>query len=239
MEFKTRISKLEENDINIRGVKLSSLIKTGRFTDAVFLQLSGRSPQEKESKLFEKILISVIDHGMGVTSSMTSRFIASGGNELNVAVGGGILSLGNYHGGAVEKAMQQFLSWDDNSKIKDMILEKKTIYGFGHTHYKEGDPRVKILIEEMKEIGFESKYLHWKEVVENYFQEVKGKKIYLNIDGLMAMVLCDFGFDPLLGKGIFIIGRTSGLIAQVHEELKYEKPVRRIKEEDITYLENE
>lgn len=242
MEFKTRISKLEQDDIIIRGKKLSSLIKVGKFSDAVFWQLSGRDPETKESILFEKFLISIIDHGLGVTSSLVSRFIASGGNDLNVAVGGGILSIGDYHGGAVEKAMRQFLAWTEIDSaqvigvIKEMVEQKKIIYGFGHKHYKSGDPRVKFLIKEMETIGFVSYHLKWKEIVETAFQQLNGKKIHLNIDGLMAMILCDFRFDPLLGKGIFIIGRTSGLVAQVHEELRYEKPVRRVKEEDITYI---
>jgi len=49
-------------------------------------------------------------------------------------------------------------------------------------------------------------------------------------------LLCDFGFDALLGKGVFIIGRVSGLVAQCHEELSLEKPVRRLDESEIGYL---
>ncbi|MDP3734725.1 MAG: citryl-CoA lyase [Nanoarchaeota archaeon] len=238
MEYKTRISKVHKNDIIIRGKNLSSLINSGKLSDVIFLQLSGRTPEEKESIIFEKMLISIIDHGMGVTSSMTSRFIASGGNGINVAVGGGILSLGDYHGGAVEKTMQQFLNWkkDDLAAIRELIQQKKTIYGFGHKHYHDGDPRVQFLIKEMQAIGFESQYLEWKELIEQLFEEIKGKKLHLNIDGLIAILLCDFNFDPMLGKGIFIIGRTPGLVAQAHEELKYEKPVRRIEEDEITYI---
>ena len=179
---------------------------------------------------------------MGIVSSLTSRFVVSGGNSLNVGVGAGILSIGDYHGGAIENAMSSFYAWGKLEKkevsefVKAMIEKKETIYGFGHKHYKEGDPRVKWLLETVKEIGFESKYLHFKDIVEETFETVKGKKIHCNIDGIIAMLLCDFGFDPLLGKGIFIIGRTPGLVAQVHEELVHEKPVRRVSEDNIEYI---
>ncbi len=242
MEFKTRISKLGENDVIIRNEKLSSLIRQGKFSDSVFLLLSGRKPAAAESVLFEKMLISMIDHGMGTTSSLSARFIASGGNALNVGVGGGILSIGDHHGGAIEKAMQQFYEWEKFSseslslRIKELITEKKTIYGFGHKVYKDEDPRVALLLDEMKKLNFKSKHLVLKEKVEKTFLETKGKKLPLNIDGLAAILLCDFGFDPLLGKGIFIIGRTPGLVAQTYEELKYEKPVRRIEEEEIEFV---
>ena len=68
-------------------------------------------------------------------------------------------------------------------------------------------------------------------------QYQQGSKVYCNIDGLIAALLCDFGFDSLLGKGIFLIGRTPGLVAQTYEELKFEKPVRRIDEEEIEFVE--
>ncbi|MBI2665248.1 hypothetical protein HYX12_01340 [Candidatus Woesearchaeota archaeon] len=61
----------------------------------------------------------------------------------------------------------------------------------------------------------------------------------MNIDSVIAFLLCDFGFDPLLGKGIFIIGRVPGLVMQGYEELKYEKPVRRLEEEEIKFVNEE
>ncbi|MBI2102614.1 citryl-CoA lyase [Candidatus Woesearchaeota archaeon] len=242
MEFKTRISKLVDNDVVIRNEKLSSLITQGKFSDAIFLLLSGRKATAAESVLFEKMLIGVIDHGMGTTSSLTARCIASGGNALNVGVGGGILSIGDHHGGAIEKAMQQFYAWEQLGKerasiqIREMISGKKTIYGFGHKVYKDEDPRVLLLLKEMKKLGFKSKHLFLKEEVEKAFQETKGKSLPINIDGFLALLLCDFSFDPLLGKGVFIIGRTPGLVAQTYEELKYEKPVRRVEEDEIELL---
>ncbi len=238
MQYKTKISKIEHQDVTIRGEKLSSLVKTGKFTDSIFLLLSGRKPNNQESVLFEKILTAVIDHGMGTTSSLSSRFVASGGNSLNVGVGAGVLSIGNYHGGAIENAMKFFYEMKEasdkevKSKIKEMLENKKTIYGFGHKIYKTGDPRVAVMIKEMKE----SSFLRFKDLIESTIQETKGKQIPINIDGLIAIILCDFGFDPLLGKGIFIIGRTPGLVAQTYEELKEEKPVRRLDEDQIEFL---
>ena len=78
MQYQTRISKLENDDVIVRGEKLSDLVKAGKFSDAVFLEISGRKPKLQESQLFERMLISVMDHGMGVVSSLTSRFVVSG-----------------------------------------------------------------------------------------------------------------------------------------------------------------
>ncbi len=241
-KYQTRISKLQDEDMVIRGIKLSNLIQNSKYTDAMFLQLSGRNPAGKESIIFEKLLISIIDHGMGTTSSLASRVITSGGNSLQVGVAGGILSLGDYHGGAIEKAMRQFY---ELIQLKDLAIEqiitrkienKEIIFGFGHKHYKDEDPRVNFLIKELKRLNYDCKFLKLKSIIEQAFLKIKGKKLPLNIDGFLAMVLCSFAFDPLLGKGIFIIGRTSGLVAQCQEELLYEKPVRRIDEDEIEYI---
>lgn len=242
IEWKTRISKIGSDDIIIRNKNLSEMIKHGSFTDAIFFLLRGKEPSNEESILFGKILTSIIDHGMGTTSSLTSRCVISGGNALNVGVAGGILSIGDYHGGAIENSMKQLAEWktmnleDMTRSIADHISQKKTIFGFGHKHYKEGDPRVAVIRKEIDILKYESNYLMITTLVEKMFQEIKGKKIFLNIDGLMAALLLDFGFDPEMGKGLFIIGRTPGLVAQCYEEKTSEKPVRRIPEESIKYL---
>lgn len=237
MQYKTKISKIVEGDLILRGKKLSEVVKSSSFSDAIFLTMTGREANKAESVLFEKMLISVIDHGMGTVSSMSARFVASGGNELNVGVGAGVLGIGNFHGGAIEKAMMQFYSWQEKlPDIEEIVRERKVLFGFGHKHYKKGDPRVEVLLDEIKKIGFESKHLHLKDKVEQAFEKVKGKKVHINIDGMIALLLCDFKLDPLLGKGVFIAGRVPGLVAQVFEELTQEKPVRRIDEDKIDYV---
>ena len=73
--------------------------------------------------------------------------------------------------------------------------------------------------------------------IETALEKEKGKKICLNIDGLAAAILLEMGFPPLsLGKGIFIIGRVPGLVAQAVEEKENEKPVGRLEEGEIEYL---
>ncbi|MDP3989970.1 MAG: citryl-CoA lyase [archaeon] len=245
MEWKTSISKIGSKDVIIRNKNLSEMIQRGSFTDSIFFLLKGKEPNNEESILFEKILISIIDHGMGTTSSLTSRCVISGGNALNVGVAGGILSMGDYHGGAIENSMKQLAEWksmnseDAIKNITEAVSNKKTIFGFGHKHYKEGDPRVIIIQKEIELLGYESKHLAITDLIENLFEKIKGKKLFLNIDGLMAALLLDFGFDPEMGKGLFIIGRTPGLVAQCYEEKTSEKPVRRIPEESIKYLGDE
>lgn len=241
MEFKTRISKLTENDVIIRNKKLSALVEKNSFSDAIFLLLRDREPTTFESQIFSAILISIIDHGAGTTSSLTTRFVTSTGNSLNTAVGAGVLALGDYHGGAIENAMNELKKINDEridieTYVTTKLDKKETLFGYGHPIYKNEDPRVIWLLSLCKKLNYSSPYITTAQHIEQTLEKIKEKKICLNIDGLIAALLLAMGFKPYVGKGIFIIGRVPGLVAQSIEEKEYEKPVRRIEEQDINYI---
>jgi len=241
MKINTRISKITSDNVIIRNEKLSDMINSMTFSDAIFLILSKRKPNSSESEIFNAMLVSIIDHGAGTTSSLTSRFVMSGGNSLNTSVGSGVLALGDFHGGAIENAIND-LNEIFNKKIsveefvKEKIESKKTIYGYGHKVYKDKDMRVVEILEICKKLNYKSKFLDFVLLIENEIEKVKGKKLILNIDGLIAAILLEMGFDSSVGKGIFIIGRVPGLVAQSLEEKEFEKPVRRLEEDDVTYI---
>ncbi|PSH00160.1 MAG: hypothetical protein BRC28_00935 [Nanohaloarchaea archaeon SW_4_43_9] len=46
--------------------------------------------------------------------------------------------------------------------------------------------------------------------------------LVINVDGAIAGVMSDLGWDYRLGKGLFIIARTPGLVAHVREEMDEE-----------------
>jgi len=110
------------------------------------------------------------------------------------------------------------------------------LYGFGHKIYKDSDPRVNQVLMLCRELGYESDYVDKALAIEKAIEEVKGKKLVLNIDGLAAALLLSFGFSSEVGKGLFIIARTPGLVAQAVEEKQAKAGVRRVDEEDIEYV---
>ena len=62
------------------------------------------------------------------------------------------------------------------------------------------------------------------------------KTLPINVDGSMAAILLDMGFDWKIMKGLFIIGRTPGLVAHVFEEMTSGNGLRRLTEEEATYI---
>ena len=237
-KWRTSITLHKGEETFIRGYKLLDLVGNLSFSQAIYLILKGELPSEKESKMMDAMFVSVIDHGIAPPSVIAARAVASGGHTLNVGVAAGVATFGSAHGGALEDAMKIFqenIEKDVSSLVKSYLDSKKPIAGFGHKYYKEFDPRTKRLMDVAKSLGFYDKYCAFAEKIEQEIFNQKGKKLVLNVDGAIAAIASEMGFDWRLGKGFFIIGRVPGLVAHVYEELVMEKPFsKRLNEEEET-----
>jgi citrate synthase len=240
--LKTAISRVEEDKIVTRGYNQRDLIEKIRYSDMVYLLLKGRLPSPKEGKIFNHVLVSFCDHGATPPSTQTARLVASSGSPMNSAVAGALLSFGHKHAGAIEKTMQLYQSRInsiyrtgdsglDNKQIASLaidiyndFIDDKKIPGFGHRYHKV-DPRADKLMEIVIKEGFIGPHIKLALALEDLIYQKKD--IRLNVDGANAAILSDLGFTPDLGLGVFIIGRTPGIIAHIHEENMEEEEFRR------------
>lgn len=235
-KWKTSIAGIVDGETIIHGYKVIELIDKVNFTDAIWLELKGELPTEKERAMLDAILISTIDNGMGPPSTTNARNSASAGNPMQAAVAAGILGVGEFHGGAIEESARLLQLGMSAEKLVEKVLGSgDRIPGFGHKVYKDEDPRATQIFVKAKSLGFFGEHCELAKAVEETLEKTKGKKIVINVDGAIAAVVSDMGFDYRLGKGFFIIGRVVGLIAHIFEEVVREKPFRRIAEEEIEY----
>jgi citrate synthase len=42
----------------------------------------------------------------------------------------------------------------------------------------------------------------------------------MNIDGITAVIFCELGFEPELGRGLFVLSRSVGALAHAFEEMQ-------------------
>lgn len=246
--WKTSISAATEEKTLIRGYDLDELMTKVNFTQAIWLLWKGELPTKKEETLFNTILVSALEHGITPPSITAARIAYSGSGQLNSAVAAGILAIGKHHGGAIEGCAQLLqIHCDEEFKgkpaeiiaehiVNNMTERKQRIPGFGHKIYTDADPRAQKILEAAKKNGFHGKYIETLFAVEKYLEMKKGKKVCINIDGAIAAVLLEMGFDWRLGMGFFIMARTAGIIAHVSEEATREKPFRRLDEKETEYL---
>ena len=56
--------------------------------------------------------------------------------------------------------------------------------------------------------------------VENSLQRRKGLRLPMNIDAATAVIYCELGFPPALGRGLFILSRSVGILAHAWEQMQ-------------------
>ncbi|MFA7315043.1 MAG: citryl-CoA lyase [Candidatus Magasanikbacteria bacterium] len=240
MKFQTKITKVENGQEIIYGQNLEKLMEENTFGQNIFFLLTGKLPNKKESKIFEVILSSVIDHGPATASALNARISASAKNPLHTSVAAGLLGLGDRHGVVISQAMDFFYSHIEEKNILELLTkmkkEKKYVLGFGHKFFTDADPRTLKLFSLAKEYGLFGKHCKLALAIEKNLNDISSKKLPLNADGAIAAILCDMGFASNIGNGIFVIARVPGLVAQILEEVESGVGIRRLEESEIEYL---
>ena len=234
--YRTSITTHQDSKVYVHGYDLLKLAGEKSFVAAIYLILRGEMPDKNSEKMLDSMLTIAIDHGVEPSSVVAARNVYSGGSPVQAAVAAGILAFGEYHGGAIEAAMEIFKKYQPlgiGDLIDDFAKSGERVSGFGHRLYTV-DPRTQKLLEIAKDLGFYGKYVKFAVDVEEKLS-TGGKKLPLNIDGIFAALLCEMGFNPKSGKGFFIIARTPGLVAHVVEEALREKPARRLTDKDVEY----
>jgi citryl-CoA lyase len=93
-KWKTSIAGIVDGETLVQGYKITDLIDKVNFTDAIWLELKGELPTDKERAMLDAILISTIDNGLGPPSVTNARNSASAGNPMQAAVAAGVLGVG-------------------------------------------------------------------------------------------------------------------------------------------------
>jgi citrate synthase len=248
-QWGTAITRIAPNEIEIRGYPVDELMGRLTFSEAVYLLLRGELPTPAIGKLFGAVLVSSIDHGVTPPSTLAARNVATSGAPLRDSVAAGILAFGTYHGGDIENCMRCLqeglaihrsgVSYEDTAR---QLLEKWNAHGpnppgFGHrTHTR--DPRAGRLLQLAHELELDGEHCRFLRVVERVISAMPGRAQHplpLNIDGAIAAVCADLGFDPDIGNGLFIIARVPGFLAHAVEERARHQPLRRIDPKDAHY----
>ncbi|MBN1280979.1 MAG: citryl-CoA lyase [Candidatus Thermoplasmatota archaeon] len=248
MKWKTSITKIEPNHIVTKGYRQEDLIGNVPFSHVVYLLLKEELPSKEQGTMIDAILTACIDHGVTPPSSLASRTVASGGVPLPTAVAAGILSIGDAHGGAIEKGAQLLqdgvLHMTNEGRsvektaellVKEATEQRKRIPGFGHRIHT-ADPRTQRLFELATKLGIAKNHIALSKAVERELEKTQGKKLPINVDGAIAAIISDMGFDWRLGKAFFLLGRVAGLTAHVYEEQTKEKPMREMFSIDAEYI---
>lgn len=248
MTFSTAISGRTDQDIELRGTPLTKLIAEANFVATLFFSLTGRKPTAPEERVLNALLVAAIDQGLEPASGFVPRVVASSGNSVVTCMAATLLALGPYHGGAVTGAMEVFelvngYSDDKESAatwlVKKYRSEKQRVPGFGHSVYKDKDPRTQQLFMLARDAGLALEYMNLALQIEHTIEQETLKKQVINIDGALAALLLAMGIHPSAGNGLFAVARAAGCIAHCIEEQSTKEWVRRLPSSAIRYVPNQ
>lgn len=235
----TSITEIRPNEVRVRGYDIADLMGNVSFGGAVYLILKGELPDERIARLLDAILVSSIDHGVTPPSVLAARTVASTGATLSASAAAGVMSINDFHGGAIRNCAVQLGEIVERMERSGRTLEEvvpryldelkssgERMAGFGHRVHTS-DPRTARLFELVEEAGASGMHVEAAQAVEGAFQRA-GKALPINVDGAIGAILADLGFDPEVMNGLFMIARMPGLIAHVREEQATRRPMRKI-----------
>jgi citrate synthase len=202
--------------------------------DMAFLELTGRVPQAKESKLFNAMVVTLVEHGV-TPSALAARLTYLGAPEaLQGAVAAGLLGLGSVFVGSMEGAARLLSEAASSGKdAKAIVAEHKRIPGLGHPIHKPVDPRTIRLFDIARETGYYGKYCKLMEAV------AKEKNLTLNATGAIGALACELGLDWKVVKGLGVMARAVGLVGHILEETRApmaEEVWHRVEEESTRHI---
>ena len=252
---------LSADDISLEGARKKALMLTGVMPTIVaawerirnnkepitprndlghaanFLyMLTGKEPIAEAAIALDAYLVMLADHGFNA-STFASRVTTGTLADVYSAITTGIGTLkGAAHGGANQKAMEQFMDaaqrGDVDAWYKEARESDKRIMGIGHRVYKVEDPRAKILRPMAEELAKQGGQGQWYKVAtrieeltrqDDYFVD---RNLYANVDYYSAVVLYMIGIPVDQFTCLFALSRIAGWTAHVQEQLADNRLIR-------------
>lgn len=232
--WSTSIIDMKPGSIRFAGFPIEQLIGAVSFPQMIWLMLRGTMPTPEEGTLLEAALVAAVDHGPQAPSIAISRMSVTCGLPLNGAMASAINVLDDVHGGAGEQCMELYADIArriDEGQALDAAVEAgldafitargKIIVGFGHRFHPVDPraPRLLALVDEARTRGVvNGRFADIGRGVEASLGRRKGRGIPMNIDGATAVIYAELGFAPPLGRGLFILSRSVGILAHAWEQ---------------------
>ena len=232
--WSTEIIDMKPGVIRFRGFPIEQLMGRVSFPQMIWLMLKGDLPTPDQAALMEAALVAAVDHGPQAPSIAIGRMAVTCGLPLNGAMASAINVLDDVHGGAGEQCLE--LSFDlarrmDAGPSLQAAVEAgldgfaaergKIIPGFGHRFHPidPRSPRLLELLDAARDKNVVSgRFAEIGRGVETHMERRKGRKIPMNIDGATAVIYAELGFSSALGRGLFILSRSVGILAHASEQ---------------------
>lgn len=246
------VSSDTEEEVIVRGERLSELIGRVSFSEMMFLMLQGRLPTPAQTRVLDALLVASMEHGIA-PPSMISRCFASYGTSIQAAVGAGISAFGDRMGGLGEQLAQLMAErlssrhggpgvWSDEdleAEAAAVVAEAGAagtrVPGYGIPLHG-ADPRAPGVLTVAREEGVFGPYCRFAAAIEVALSNARGgRSVPMNLDGVSAAVALDLGFDWRATRLFLLTSRSVSMGAHFLEEQAQDTTWRHIPADRIVY----
>ena len=232
--WRTDIIDIEPDKINIRGYPIQQLLGQVTFAEMIWLSIRGDLPTRAQARLFEAMLVAGIDHGPHAPTIAIARMSITCGIGINNAMASAANVMGDVHGGAGEQLMEIFAAIKERMAAGETIVDAtavviddyrtnvtKYIPGYGHrfhTHDPREVPSLAIVDAAVEAGTISGEITAIARQIQAHLKHRSGRHITLNVDGTGAIILGELGFAPMLGRGLFVLSRSVGILSHAWEQ---------------------
>ena len=237
--WQTDIIDIHPGEIALRGYPIQELIGGVGFVDTIWLMLRGELPSPAEAALLETALVASVDHGPQAPSIAIARMATTCGAPVNGAMASAINVLDDIHGGPGQQCMELYLEIDAeidaeteaaggvDQAVRAVLRRHRDagmtyVPGFGHRFHPldPRTPRLLSLVDAAAADGVVAgRFAAIGRAVEDAISDGRPRRIPMNVDGVTAVIYCELGFTPELGRGVFILSRSVGILAHAVEQM--------------------
>lgn len=222
--------------IVVRGRSLpDELLGSLNLGDFAFLQLTGNVPTPEQSRLFNAILVTLVEHGL-TPSALAARLTYTGAPEaMQAAVAAGLCGLGSVFVGSMEGAARMLYAalpkgeaaGDLDALAREVVAgyraRREILPGLGHPIHKPIDPRTPRLFAIAAECGMAGPYVALIQKIAAEAERAAGKPLPVNATGAIGAICCELGFPWTVVRGFGVMARAVGLVGHIMEEA--ERPI--------------
>jgi citrate synthase len=143
--------------------------------------------------------------------------------------------LDDVHGGPGQQCMELYLEIEaelgrdgDLEAAARVVVQRhrdagvRYIPGFGHRFHPldPRTPRLLSLVDSAAAEGIvEGRFAAIGRAVEDAIGAGRSQRIPMNVDGVTAVIYCELGLTPEVGRGVFILARSVGILSHAIEQM--------------------
>ncbi|MFJ3046262.1 citryl-CoA lyase [Herbaspirillum chlorophenolicum] len=230
-DIRSDIAYSTPDRIVVRGKDLpNEILGKMNLGDFAYLQLTSKTATPEQSRMFNALLITLVEHGI-TPSAIAARMTYAGAPEsLQAAVAAGLCGLGTVFVGTTEGSAKMLYEAFDGAgdhpdlqalaakTVADFRARKQAIPGLGHPVHKPIDPRTPRLFQLAEENGMAGKYVKLVQLIQAEAERATGKVLPINATGALGAICCEFGFPWKIVRGFGVMARAIGLVGHILEE---------------------